>query len=85
MTRCLRSCLHSKMKKTIFRERQGEDEYLYWYSVQGEGGLAVEDSHHEIDKQHLAFWEECIDSDTEPVDLQTAVSMIQEKVLASMT
>lgn len=36
--------------ETIFREILDGDEYLYWYSVQGTGGQAVEESSSYIDK-----------------------------------
>ena len=39
--------------ETIFRERLEGEEYLYWYSIQGQGGQAVEESEHWIDKKHL--------------------------------
>ena len=70
--------------ETIFREVQEESEFLYWYSVQGEGGSEVTDSHHEIDKKHLAFWEACIDEDYLPVDLKTEAVMIQERIQTEM-
>lgn len=70
--------------ETIFREVLDGHEYLYWYSIQGQGGAAVEESQHEIDQLHLAFWKECIDSDYQPIDLKTEVVMIQENVLAQM-
>ncbi|MFE5430659.1 DUF6176 family protein [Peribacillus simplex] len=66
--------------ETIFRENLDGNEYLYWYSVQGEGGQNVEESKHWIDKKHLEYWEECIDSSFRPVDLNTEVVMIPEKV-----
>jgi len=66
--------------ETIFRENLNGDEYLYWYSVQGEGGQEVEQSEHWIDKKHLEFWDECIDKTFQPVDLKTEVVMILEKV-----
>ncbi|PAK33318.1 DUF6176 family protein [Peribacillus simplex] len=66
--------------ETIFRENLDGNEYLYWYSVQGEGGQNVEESKHWIDKKHLEYWEECIDSSFRPVDLKTEVVMIPEKV-----
>lgn len=68
--------------ETIFREEIEGKEYLYWYSVQGKGGIEVQDSHHDIDKQHLAYWKECIDQDFRPIDLKTEVVMIQENILA---
>jgi Family of unknown function (DUF6176) len=66
--------------ETIFREKDGEDEYLYWYSIQGTGGSLVEESNHEIDRIHLAFWEECIDPTWGCKDMDTQVVMIQEEV-----
>ncbi|MFB7637952.1 DUF6176 family protein [Peribacillus butanolivorans] len=70
--------------ETIFREEIEGIEYLYWYSVQGDGGIEVQDSDHEIDKKHLEYWEECIDNDFRPVDLKTEVIMIQDSVLSTM-
>ena len=70
--------------ETIFREVLNGDEYLYWYSVQGENGQEVEESEHWIDKKHLEYWEECIDKNFKPIDLSTEVVMIPEKVKNSM-
>ena len=70
--------------ETIFREEIEGVEYLYWYSVQGKDGIEVQDSHHDIDKQHLAYWKECIDQNFQPIDLKTEVIMIQENILAAM-
>jgi hypothetical protein len=70
--------------EAIFREHLNGDEYLYWFSVQGEGGQNVEQSSHWVDKKHLEYWYECIDETFRPVDLQTEVVMIPEKVRKSM-
>lgn len=70
--------------ETIFREVLNGDEFLYWYSVQGTGGVDVEASEHWIDKKHLEYWDECIDKTYRPVDLKTEVVMIPNKVKASM-
>ncbi|MEN0650445.1 DUF6176 family protein [Caldifermentibacillus hisashii] len=70
--------------ETIFREKINGDEYLYWYSVQGEGGQKVEQSNQWIDKKHLEFWDECIDETFKPVYLKTEVVMIPEKIRKSM-
>ena len=70
--------------ETIFREIQGGEEYLYWYSIQGESGKHVEESQHEIDQKHLEFWYECIDEEETPVDMRTEVVMIPENVRAAM-
>lgn len=70
--------------ETIFRETLNGDEYLYWYSVQGGDGQDVEESEHWIDKKHLQYWAECIDSDFRPVDLTTEVVMIPEGIRQAM-
>lgn len=70
--------------ETIFREVLNGHEYLYWYSVQGEGGQDVETSTHWIDEKHMAYWNECIDPETLPVDLTPAVVMIPATVMESM-
>jgi len=45
----------------IFREEAGGEEFLYWFSIQGDGGAPVETSPHDLDKVHMTFWKECID------------------------
>ncbi|WP_422124528.1 DUF6176 family protein [Planococcus sp. X10-3] len=70
--------------ETIFRESNDCAEYLYWYSIQGEGGQEVETSTHWIDEKHLAFWDECIDITFPAVDLSASVIMIPSNVQASM-
>lgn len=57
--------------ETIFREKDSTGEYLYWYSIQGEGGLDVEHSEHEKDQKHLAFWYECIDQEIKIAPIKT--------------
>lgn len=70
--------------ETIFREQWNGEEFLYWFSVQGEGGQQVEESNHWIDEKHLEYWAECIDDTFKPTDLQTEVVMIPQKVRSSM-
>lgn len=69
--------------ETIFREVNDGVEYLYWYSVQGEDGLAVEASQHEVDRVHLAYWDVCIDPAYPGVDMTPQVVMIPERVQRS--
>ncbi|GGH73646.1 hypothetical protein JOD43_000111 [Pullulanibacillus pueri] len=66
--------------ETIFRECHEGQEYLYWYSIQGEGGVSVEDSQHDVDKKHLEFWAECIDESGSPIDMETEVVMIPDNI-----
>lgn len=70
--------------ETIFREHLNGEEYLYWYSVQGNDGLDVDDSTHWIDKKHLDYSDECIDESFGSIDLKTEVVMTPKKVRASM-
>ncbi|HGO5510865.1 TPA: DUF6176 family protein [Streptococcus suis subsp. hashimotonensis] len=70
--------------ETIFREVLDGREYLYWYSVQAEGGIEVEDSESYIDKKHMEFWEECIDPSYGMVDLNPQVIMIPKPVYETM-
>ncbi|MBF0713695.1 hypothetical protein HZY83_03240 [Gemella sp. GH3] len=70
--------------ETIFRETLNGEEYLYWYSVQGENGEDVESSEHWVDKKHLEYWEECIDPTFTPKDLNTEVVMIPTKISKHM-
>lgn len=39
----------------IFRFPDGEDDYLFWVTVKGEGGASVDTSDHALDRDHLAF------------------------------
>lgn len=66
--------------ETILREELDGNEYLYWYSIQGEGGIEVEESNHYIDKKHLEYWDECIDKEFRPKDLKVEVVMIPDRV-----
>ncbi|SKB61860.1 hypothetical protein SAMN06295926_104288 [Lysinibacillus sp. AC-3] len=82
--------------ETIFREVLNGEEYLYWYVVQGSGGIDVDELEHWIDKKHIEYWDDWIDKKHieywddwidktfKPVDLQTEVVMIPEKVRNSM-
>lgn len=70
--------------ESIFRQRIGDQEFLYWFSIQGEGGRDVETSPHWIDQKHLEYWEECIDPDFKPIDMQPEVVMIPQKIRADM-
>ncbi|MGP4072032.1 DUF6176 family protein [Piscibacillus sp. B03] len=66
--------------ENIFRETINGFEYLYWYSIEAEGGQNVEDSNHWVDQKHLEFWDECIDQNYSPVDLSLEVTMIPTRI-----
>lgn len=69
--------------ENIFEEIDGETMYLYWFSIQGEGGIEVKESHHEIDRLHVQFWKECIDETYKGVDMTSLVTMIPKRVVDS--
>lgn len=52
--------------ETIFREILDGEEYLYWYSIQGEGGIELKIQKAGLIPRHLEYWEECIDKDFKP-------------------
>ncbi|WP_278954634.1 DUF6176 family protein [Lactobacillus apis] len=67
--------------ETVFKEENADGYmYFYWYSIQGENGNAVEDSESYIDKKHLKYWEECIDSMYHPVDMTLMQSLLAPKI-----
>ena len=70
--------------EVIFREIIGGDEFLYWFSIQGEAGEHVRTSPFEVDRLHIAFHEECIDHDYGMRDAQPQVIMIPDAIAASM-
>lgn len=70
--------------ESILRECCEDGDFLYWFSVQGEGGADVEESTHWIDKKHMQYWDECIDPMYKPVDMKTEVVMIPEKIRRHM-
>ena len=72
--------------ETIFREFNGNDEYLYWYSIQGGGGIPIKQSKHEIDKKHLEFWKECMDKKSKNYykDMKTELVLIPERIKKNM-
>lgn len=71
--------------EVIFREIIEGQEYLYWFSVQGEDGATVDASPFEIDKKHLEFHEECIDHSYGMRDAQAQAVMVPESVADAMS
>ena len=65
--------------ETIFRESTAEGEFLYWYSVQGDGGKRVDQSMHWVDQKHLEYWQECIEPDYS-TDMKVEVVMIPKLI-----
>ncbi len=64
--------------EAIFRESNEEGEFLYWLSIQGEGAINIKDSVHEIDKRHVEFSHECLDTNYKALDMKLEVTMLPE-------
>jgi hypothetical protein len=66
---CLATLPREKMYvEAIFRQKVGGEEFLYWFSVQGEEGEDVRTSEHDLDIEHLKFARECLDPTYSLVD-----------------
>ncbi len=70
--------------ESIHREVLDGREFLYWYSVQGEGGIDVHESESYIDIKHLEYWKECIDNTYLNNDIKAEAIMIPDKIRNSM-
>lgn len=68
--------------ETIFREQNGEHEYLYWYSVQEED--PDEDDALDINQKLVDFFDECIDKTFQPLDLDASVVMMPKRTRNAM-
>ena len=69
--------------ESVFTETVDGVQYLYWYSVQGEGGASVADSTHWLDRVHLDYWDRCIDPDYPPQDLTLCQHVTSQEVEAA--
>lgn len=70
--------------ETIFAETLDGVDYLYWYALKGVGGRQVKASEHWLDREHLRFWDACIDRDHPPVFLTPRVLMLPPHVREAM-
>src|SRR3990172_3532819 len=85
MSEAKQTLVREKMKlEVIFRERIGTDEYLSWFSVQDQTGAPVSTSPFDVDKEHLAFHDECIDHEYGRHDAQTQVVLVPDEVASAL-
>jgi len=70
--------------EVIFREMIDGEEYLYWFSVQGEEGEDVNTSPFEVDRKHIAFHQECIDHQYGAHDAQPQVVMVPARIARAL-
>src|SRR5205085_12486007 len=66
--------------EVIFRETVGGEQFLSWFSVQGDIDYNVSHSRHEVDQLHVQFSEECIDHSYGRRDGQPQVVLVPERV-----
>ena len=77
MDEVLQTLEREQMKlEVIFREIIHGEEFLYWFSVQGDQGLAVNSSPFSIDHEHIAYSEACIDHEYGARDAQAQVVIV---------
>ena len=92
---CLATFPREKMAlELIFRDTIDGSDYLYWFSIQGEGGESVHTSEHDLDIEHIKFSRECIDTEYGVTDeqgqhqvghdLALQVFMAPDQVLAAL-
>jgi hypothetical protein len=70
--------------EVIFRELVAGEQYLSWFSIQGEGGESVHTSPHDVDRLHLEFWRECIDPSAGAIDAVPQVVMVPEQIARAL-
>ena len=70
--------------EVIFREMIDGEEYLYWFSIQGEAGEEVNTSPFEVDRKHIAFHQECIDHQYGAHDAQPQVVMVPPNIAQAL-
>ena len=66
--------------ESIFRVHIGGRLHLSWFSVQGETGSHVDSSPFDVDKLHLEFWRECIDSSAPPLKFTHVVNFVPPSI-----
>src|SRR3989344_1686762 len=68
--------------ESIFYEKRGEDEYLYWYNIQGEGASHLLQSQDPDDKKYIELCNECFDKEAPDsrVDMKLEMSMIRDEL-----
>lgn len=78
---CIQTLHREKMfVEAIFRESINGEDFLTWFSIQGKNGSDVKTSEHEIDKIHLEFWNECIDSNYRPFEKKPEAIFIHPEI-----
>jgi hypothetical protein len=72
-------CRKHVLCEAIFSEELGDEMYLWWVEFKEAGGRPIQNSIAEIDRIHLAFWEECIEKGSRQV-MRTELVLIPEYI-----
>ncbi|MFI5200852.1 MAG: DUF6176 family protein [Candidatus Kapaibacterium sp.] len=67
--------------ESIFRHKDGEEEFIYWFIVQGDDAPTLESSPFPIDAIHWAFAEECLDRSYPRFDIDAEVALFAPQIL----
>jgi len=70
--------------ESIFRAEINGRLYLSWFSVQGTTGAHVKSSPFPIDKLHMEFWAECIDTSVPPTTHEHVVNFVPPSIVAAI-
>ncbi|MCF6418479.1 DUF6176 family protein [Furfurilactobacillus milii] len=71
--------------ESVFSTMIGNDLYLCWYSIQGDNPRPVEDSESELDKRHVAYWEDCIDESVPSLKFDHVVNYVPDELMQKMS
>lgn len=81
----LKTLIDEKMFiESIFSEYINDELYFYWLSFQGIPLIKLEESLHEVDHIHLAYWKECIDTRYQSKLLKLELNLLQDHIAKSI-
>lgn len=85
MEEAIQTLKREQMKiEVIFREIIDGEEYLYWFEVHGEAGEPVNTSTFGLDREHIAFHDECVDHSYGAHAAQPQVVLVPHRIAQAM-
>jgi hypothetical protein len=70
--------------ESIFRAEIDGRLYLSWFSVQGTAGAQVDSSPFPVDKMHMEFWADCIDTSVPPMSHTHVVNFVPPTITSAI-
>jgi len=67
--------------ESIFQVHIADRLHLCWFAVRGQAAASVESSPLAVDKLHVAFWRECIDSSAPPLKFTHVVNFVPVSII----